>query len=169
MQRIVPCLWFDNNCEEAVNYYVDTFSNAPSKRGESKIVSMQRYEEGMNTPGIEEMVGKIVTAVFELDGHQFMALDGGPTFSLNEAVSFQVECEDQAEVDYFWEKLTADGGEESQCGWLKDKFGLSWQIVPKRLGELMDDPDKEKVRRVINCMLNMKKLIVEDLEKAAVE
>jgi predicted 3-demethylubiquinone-9 3-methyltransferase (glyoxalase superfamily) len=166
MQRIVPCLWFDRNCEEAVNFYIDTFTNAPQKRGESKIISIQRYEEGMNTPSIENMLGKVITAIFELDGHQFMALDGGPTFKLSEAVSFQIECADQKEVDYFWSKLTADGGEESVCGWLKDAFGLSWQVVPKQLGEMLQDPDKEKALRVMNAMLQMKKIDVPTLQKA---
>lgn len=169
MQKIVPSLWFDKECEDAVNLYIDIFNSAPNKKEESKIVSIQRYEKGIETPGAEEMEGKILTAIFELAGQRFMALDGGPIFKFNESVSFFVECEDQEEVDYFWERLTADGGEESVCGWLKDKFGLSWQIVPKRLGELMEDPDKEKAHRVANRMLKMKKIIIADLEEAAKE
>jgi predicted 3-demethylubiquinone-9 3-methyltransferase (glyoxalase superfamily) len=153
------------NCEEAVNYYIDTFNKSPNMKSQSKIISIQRYEEGMQTPGIENMVGKVLTAIFELNGQSFMALDGGPTFKLSEAVSFQIECEDQAEVDYFWERLSAVP-ESEQCGWAKDKFGLSWQIVPKRLGELLGDPDSEKANRVLNAMLEMKKINVEELERA---
>ena len=134
-------------------------------KSQSKIISIQRYEEGMQTPGIENMVGKILTAIFKLNGQSFMALDGGPTFKLSEAVSFQIECEDQAEVDYFWERLSAVT-ESEQCGWAKDQFGLSWQIVPKRLGELLSDPNPEKANRVLNAMLEMKKIDVEELERA---
>lgn len=166
MQKITPSLWFDKNCEEALNYYVDTFNGAPSKRAESKIISIQRYEKGMQTPGIEDMEGKILTAIFELEGQRFMALDGGSYFKLNEAVSFLVDCEDQEEVDYFWEKLSAVP-ESEQCGWVKDKFGLSWQIIPKRMGELLSDRDKEKSQRVLNAMLQMKKIDIAELEKAA--
>jgi|SRR5690606_33525087 len=166
MQKIVPSLWFDNNCEEAVNYYISVFNGSPSKTADSKIISLQRYEEGMQTPGIEQMLGKVLTVIFELNGQRFMALDGGPYFKFNEAISLHVECEDQAEVDYFWEKLS-QVPESEECGWVKDKFGLSWQIVPKRLSELLQDPDKEKAHRVMNAMLQMKKIIVEDLEKAA--
>lgn len=165
MQKIVPSFWFDMNCEEAVNYYVDTFNSSPNKKVESKIITMQRYEAGMETPGIEHMVGKVLTAIFELNGQRFMALDGGPVFNFTEAISFYVECEDQAEVDHFWSKLSAVP-ESEQCGWVKDKFGLSWQIVPKRLGELLGDPDQEKSHRVMNAMLQMKKIDVEGLEKA---
>ncbi len=166
MQKITPCIWFDKNCEEAVNHYVDTFNGSPNKKGESKIISIHRYEKGMETPGIEEMEGKVLTAIFELEGQSFMALDGGPIFKLNEAFSLVIDCEDQKEVDYFWEKLSAVP-ESEQCGWAKDKFGLSWQITPKRLGELLQDPDKEKAHRVMNSMLEMKKIVIADLEKAA--
>jgi predicted 3-demethylubiquinone-9 3-methyltransferase (glyoxalase superfamily) len=166
MQKIVPSLWFDKNCEEAINYYIDTFNTAPYKDKESKIVSIARYEKGMDTPGMPEMEGKVITAIFELAGQRFMALDGGPIFKFNESVSFYVECADQKEVDYFWEKLSAVA-ESEQCGWLKDRFGLSWQIVPKRLGELLSDPDKEKAHRVMNSMLQMKKIDIAALEKAS--
>ncbi len=166
MQKITPCLWFDKNCEEAINHYVDTFKGSPQKNGESKIISIARYEKGMQTPGIEEMEGKVITAIFELAGQSFMALDGGPIFKLNEAASLVIDCEDQEEVDYFWEKLSAVP-ESEQCGWTKDKFGLSWQITPKRLGELLQDPDKEKAHRVMNAMLEMKKIDIAELEKAA--
>ncbi|MCA9381885.1 VOC family protein [Candidatus Dojkabacteria bacterium] len=165
MQKITPSLWFDMNCEEAVNYYVEVFNGAPNKIEESKIISINRYEEGMQTPNNDEMLGKVLTAIFELNGQRFMALDGGPTFKLSEAVSFEIECEDQSEVDYFWEKLSAVT-ESAICGWAKDQFGLSWQIVPKRLGELLSDPDKEKAHRVMNALLQMSKIVVADLERA---
>lgn len=165
MNKIVPSLWFDIQCEEAMNYYVDTFNGAPNKREESRIVSITRYEKGMEAPGAEAMEGKVITGIFELAGQRFMALDGGPTFLFTEAISFYVECEDQKEVDYFWGKLSAVP-EAEQCGWCKDKFGVSWQIVPKQLGELMGDPDPVKSKRVINAMLKMHKIIVADLQKA---
>lgn len=165
MQKITPCLWFDMNCEEAINYYVSVFNDSPNKAQESKVISIQRYEEGMQTPDNDRMLGKVLTAIFELNGQKFIALDGGPVFKLSEAISFEIECKDQAEVDYFWAKLSAVP-ESEQCGWCKDKFGLSWQIIPKRLGELLADPDKEKANRVMNAMLEMHKIVVEDLEKA---
>ncbi|MEX2209977.1 MAG: VOC family protein [Patescibacteria group bacterium] len=165
-QKIVPSLWFDKECEEAIKFYVDTFNAAPGKRAESRIVTLQRYPEDKQvgpTPGME---GKVLTAIFELAGQRFMALDGGPIFTFNESVSFYVECEDQEEVDYFWGKLSAVP-ESEQCGWLKDKYGLSWQVVPKQLGELMSDPDKAKAGRVMDAMLKMKKIDVAGLERAA--
>ncbi len=165
MQKISPSLWFDMNCEEAVNYYIETFNGAPNKTAESRIISMQRYEEGMQTPDNDKMLGKVLTVIFELNGQKFLALDGGPIFKFSEAISFEVECEDQSEVDYFWGKLSAVK-ESEQCGWCKDKFGLSWQITPKRLGELLSDPDKEKAHRVMNAMLEMHKIDVEGLERA---
>jgi predicted 3-demethylubiquinone-9 3-methyltransferase (glyoxalase superfamily) len=165
MQKIVPCLWFDKETEEAINFYVDVFNGAPNKKQESKIVNIMRYEKGMEAPGAQEMEGKIITAIFELAGQRFMALDGGPIFKFNEAISLDVECETQAEVDYFWEKLSAVP-ESEQCGWLKDKFGLSWQIVPKRLGELLNDSNKKKSLAAMNAMLKMHKLDVAELEKA---
>ena len=165
MNKIIPSLWFDTQCEEAMHYYVDTFNGAPHKKQASSIVSITRYEKGMEAPGAEQMEGKVITGIFELAGQRFMALDGGPVFAFNEAISFFVECEDQSEVDYFWKKLSAVS-EAEQCGWCKDKFGLSWQIVPRQLGELIGDPDPVKSKRVINAMLKMKKIIVADLEKA---
>lgn len=165
MNKIVPSLWFDTQCEEAMNYYVDTFNGAPNKKEESKIVSITRYEKGMETPGAEQMIGKVITGIFELAGQRYMALDGGPVFNFTEAISFFVECADQKEVDYFWSKLSAVS-EAEQCGWCKDKFGLSWQIVPKQLGELMGTSDPAKSMRVVNAMLKMKKIIVADLQKA---
>lgn len=165
MQKITPCLWFDNNCEEAINYYIDTFNGSPNKQVESRIVSIKRYEKGMEVPGMPQMEGKIITAIFELAGQKFMALDGGPIFKLNESISFEIECDSQEEVDYFWGKLSFVP-ESEQCGWVKDKFGLSWQIVPKRLGELFNDEDKAKAHKVMNAMLKMKKIVIADLEKA---
>ena len=122
MQKIVPSLWFDQDTEEAVNFYIDIFNGSPHKGGDSKLISLTRYEQGMDVPGAEQMEGKVLTAIFELNGQRFMALDGGPLFKFTEAVSFYVECEDQAEVDYFWNRLSASP-EAEQCGWLKDKFG----------------------------------------------
>ena len=151
--KITPFLWFDANAEEATNFYTSIFKN-------SEIISVSRYGEG--SPG---QPGKVMTTTFILDGQIFMALNGGPHFKFNEAISFFVNCETQAEVDEMWEKLT-DGGEESQCGWLKDKFGVSWQIVPTALGELMGDPNPEKSRRVMEAMLQMHKIDVEKLKQA---
>jgi predicted 3-demethylubiquinone-9 3-methyltransferase (glyoxalase superfamily) len=165
MKNIVPFLWFDTKCEEAMNYYVDAFNGSPYKKSESRIVSITRYEKGMEAPGAEQMEGKVLTGIFELAGQRFMALDGGPVFTFNESTSFYVECEDQKEVDYFWKKLSAVP-ESEQCGWCKDKFGLSWQIIPKQLGELMGDSDPVKVKRVVNAMLKMHKIVVADLQKA---
>jgi len=165
MNEIVPFFWFDMQAEEAMNFYVDTFNGSPYKQKESRIISIARYEKGLDTPGAEAMEGKVLTAIFELAGQRFMALDGGPLFKFNEATSFYVECEDQQEVDYFWNKLSAVP-ESEQCGWLKDRFGLSWQIIPKQLGELLSDPDRVKAQRVGNAMLQMKKIVVADLQKA---
>jgi len=164
-QQIVPSLWFDTETEEAVNFYVALFNGSPNKSEDSRIVSITRYEEGMEAPGADRMLGKVITAIFELNGQRFMALDGGPIFKFNEAVSFYVECADQEEVDYFWTRLSAVP-EAERCGWLKDRFGLSWQIVPKRLGELLSAPDKKKSLAAMNAMLKMKKIVIEDLQRA---
>ncbi len=153
MSKITPFLWFNDQAEEAMNFYTSIFKN-------SKIGSVSRYGEG--GPGPQ---GSVMTATFELDGQQFMALNGGPLFTFTEAISFFVNCETQAEVDELWEKLT-EGGEESQCGWLKDKYGLSWQIVPSVLGELLNAPDAEKAGRVMNAMLQMKKIDIAGLRAA---
>jgi predicted 3-demethylubiquinone-9 3-methyltransferase (glyoxalase superfamily) len=158
-QKIIPCLWFDKNAEEAMNFYTSIFND-------SKIVSITRYPEGYDEGPMKGMEGKVLTGIFELNGQQFMCLDGGPIFKFNEAISFQVSCENQEEVDELWEKLSAIP-ESEQCGWLKDKFGLSWQIIPKVLGELMSDPDKAKAKRVTDAMLKMKKIDVAGLEAAA--
>ncbi len=164
-QKIIPSLWFDKECEEAINFYVTVFSQNPSSARSSKIVSIQRYPEGQQIGPMKNMEGKVLTAIFELEGQRFMALDGGPLFKFNESVSFYVECETQVEVDYFWEKLSAVP-EAEQCGWLKDKFGLSWQIIPRQLSEYLSDPDKEKAGRVMQSMLQMKKIEIAELKKA---
>lgn len=165
VQKIVPSLWFDKETEEAVNFYVDVFNTSPHKRQDSKIISIARYEQGMEVPGAEQMEGKVLTAIFELSGQRFMALDGGPIFKFNESVSFYVECEDQDEVDHFWNNLSAVP-ESEQCGWLKDKFGLSWQIVPKQLGELLGSPARKNALAATNAMLQMKKIVIADLQRA---
>jgi predicted 3-demethylubiquinone-9 3-methyltransferase (glyoxalase superfamily) len=165
MQKIVPCLWFDKNCEEAINFYIDTFNASPQSKKDAKIVSIERYPEDKQVGPVKDMEGKILTVIFELAGQRFMALDGGPYFKFNEAVSFYVECADQEEVDYFFEKLSAVP-ESEQCGWLKDKFGLSWQIIPKQLGEYLSDQDREKAGRVMDAMLQMKKIDIAGLKKA---
>ncbi len=153
MQKITPFLWFDDNLEEAMNFYASVFKN-------SKIGNVSRY--GDAGPGEK---GKVMTAAFELEGQKFMGLNGGPTFKFTEAVSFFVSVETQEEVDYYWSKLSEEG-QESQCGWLKDKFGLSWQIVPTALGELLGDPDPEKSNRVMQAMLKMHKIDIATLEQA---
>ena len=154
MQKITTCLWFDNNAEEAVTFYTSIFKN-------SKVLEVSRWGEG--GPGPE---GSVLTMRFELDGVELMALNGGPAFKFTEAISLSVDCQSQAEVDDLWEKLTADGGEPSQCGWLKDKFGLSWQIVPRALPEMLGDPDPAKSRRVMEAMLKMKKIDIKTLQEA---
>ena len=164
-QKIVPSLWFDKETEEAVNFYVSVFNGSPHKSGDSRVISITRYEKGMEVPGAAEMEGKVLTAIFELNGQRFMALDGGPIFKFSEAVSFYVECEDQGEVDHFWGKLSAVP-ESEQCGWLKDKYGLSWQIVPRQMGILISDPNRKKALAATNAMLKMKKIVVAELQKA---
>ena len=164
-QRITPFLWFEKQAEEAIGYYVKVFNEAPHSRKNSKVNFIQRYEKGIQTPGAAEMEGKVLTAEFELDGQRFQALDGGPIFKFNESVSLLVDCRDQEEVDYFWSRLSAVK-ESEQCGWCKDKFGLSWQIIPTRLGELLSDPSREKAHKVANVMLQMHKIVIKDLEEA---
>ena len=157
MKKITPFLWFDNQAEEAMNFYVSIFKN-------SKIVSVARYDdESAKASG--RPAGSVMTATFQLDGQDFIALNGGPEFEFTEAISFFVNCETQEEVDELWEKLTK-GGEEVQCGWLKDKYGISWQIVPTILGELMSDPDPVKAQRVTKAMLQMKKIDIKALKQA---
>lgn len=149
MQKITPFLWFNGNIEEAMNFYTSIFKNG-------KILNIHR---------VGGVKGKMLTATFELEGQKFMALDGGPMFKFTEAISFFVSCKTQEEVDFFWEKLSA-GGEKSRCGWLKDKFGLSWQIIPDALGKLMGDPDPVKAKRMMDAMMQMNKIEIKGLEKA---
>jgi predicted 3-demethylubiquinone-9 3-methyltransferase (glyoxalase superfamily) len=153
MQKITPFLWFDNNAEEAMNFYVSIFKN-------SKVLTVSRYGEAGPGPS-----GTVMTAEFELEGQEFVALNGGPRFKFTEAISFVVNCETQEEVDYFWERLS-EGGQQSRCGWLKDKFGLWWQVVPVILAELMGDKDPEKSKRVMQSMLTMDKIEIEPLKRA---
>jgi len=158
MQKITPFLWFDGQAEEAANFYTSLFKN-------SKIGRILRYtEEAAEAAG--RPVGSVLTIEFEIEGQKFVALNGGPLFRFSESVSFVVNCETQEEVDYFWEKLTADGGEESQCGWLKDKFGLSWQITPTVLIDMLHDKDPGKAERVMNAMLQMQKIEIPKLKAA---
>jgi len=160
-QKITPCLWFDDQAEEAVKFYTAIFRN-------SRIVKITRYgEAGRDVHG--KPAGTVMAVAFELDGQTFTALNGGPVFKFNEAVSFQVNCETQEEVDYFWEKLTEGGDEKAQqCGWLKDKYGVSWQVVPTILTEMIADPDSEKSQRAMGAMLRMKKIDIDALRRAYV-
>ncbi|TMA83529.1 MAG: VOC family protein [Deltaproteobacteria bacterium] len=157
MQKITPFLWFDDKAEEAVSFYTSIFEN-------SKIVKIARYgDAGAQVSGRPK--GTVMTVAFQLDGQEFVALNGGPQFKFTEAISFVVNCQTQEEVDEYWEKLSA-GGQEVQCGWLKDKYGLSWQIVPTILGEMLSDPDPKKAERVMKAMLQMKKIDIKGLEQA---
>src|SRR5688572_23790519 len=157
MQKITPFLWFDNKAEEAANFYVSLFKN-------SKITGTTRYDEkAAEATGRQK--GTVMTMEFQLEGQEFVALNGGPHFKFTEAISFVVNCETQEEVDDFWATLS-EGGAEVQCGWLKDKYGLSWQIVPTVLGEMMQDKDPEKTKRVMGAMLQMKKLDIQTLKQA---
>jgi predicted 3-demethylubiquinone-9 3-methyltransferase (glyoxalase superfamily) len=155
MPKIAPCLWFDNQGEEAAKFYTSVFPN-------SRITEVQHYPEA--APGVA--AGTVSTVSFSLDGHDYVALNGGPAFTFSEAVSLQVYCGSQEEVDDYWAKLT-DGGEESACGWLKDRYGLSWQIIPTALLELTADPDRERAARVFAAMLQMKKIDIAELYRAA--
>ncbi|MBM2840995.1 MAG: 3-demethylubiquinone-9 3-methyltransferase [Bacteroidetes bacterium] len=154
MQKITPFLWFDNQAEEAMNLYTSIFKN-------SKILSVARY--GDAGPGPK---GTVMTASFQLDGQEFVALNAGPRFKFTEAISFVINCTTQEDVDYYWEKLSGNGGQESMCGWLKDKFGLSWQVVPTVLIELLQDKDAAKSQRVMQAMLQMKKIDIRKLQQA---
>jgi predicted 3-demethylubiquinone-9 3-methyltransferase (glyoxalase superfamily) len=153
MSSISPFLWFDTRAEEAAEFYVSVFPD-------SRILSVSRYPEGSPTPGAAMSVS------FVLDGVEFQALNAGPMFTFSEAISFFVAAETQEKIDEYWTVLTSGGGEPSQCGWLKDRFGLSWQIVPPRLGELLADPDPERAARVMQAMLGMQKIVIADLENA---
>jgi len=152
-KKVTPFLWFDNQAEEAMNFYVSIFKN-------SRVLGCSRYGEAGPEPA-----GTVLLARFELDGQEFIALNGGPRFKFTEAISFSVSCETQPEIDEMWEKLS-EGGLKSRCGWLKDKYGLSWQIIPPILGELMGDKDPEKSKRVMEAMLKMTKIEIEKLKQA---
>jgi predicted 3-demethylubiquinone-9 3-methyltransferase (glyoxalase superfamily) len=154
MERIRPCLWFDTQAEEAARFYTSVFPN-------SRITDVQRFGEG--APGEP---GAVMVVEFEIDGQGFMALNGGPAFNFTEAISFYRSCETQDEVDELWARLTEDGGQESQCGWLKDRYGVSWQIVPRALGELLSDPDPAKASAVMQAMLKMSKIETQVLRDA---
>lgn len=155
MQKITPFLWFDNNLEEAIEFYSSIFDDA-------KVINITK--SGKAGPGPE---GTLFSATFQLAGQTFMAMNAGPMFKFNEAISFLVSCKDQQEIDYYWEKLTAEGGEESMCGWLKDRFGLSWQIVPSNLGELLWHSDPEVSAKVMQALYQMHKLDIAALKQAA--
>jgi predicted 3-demethylubiquinone-9 3-methyltransferase (glyoxalase superfamily) len=155
MQRITPFLWFDDQAEAAANFYISVFKN-------SKINGTSHYT-GEEPSGQK---GSVMTVSFELDGQEFVALNGGPKFKFTEAVSFVVNCETQEEIDYYWERLTADGGEEVQCGWLADKFGLSWQVVPTKIREWMEDKDPARTQRVMHAVMQMKKLDMAAMQRA---
>ncbi len=153
-QKITPNLWFDTEAEQAADFYVSLFKN-------SRIVNVAHYTDAGPRPA-----GTVMTVEFELDGQRFVGINGGPQFKFDEAISMQITCEDQDEVDYFWERLT-DGGEESQCGWCKDRYGLSWQVVPKGMEEVFANPDPEAARRAMEAMLEMRKLDIAALRSAA--
>jgi predicted 3-demethylubiquinone-9 3-methyltransferase (glyoxalase superfamily) len=154
MQQITPFLWFDSNAEEAVNFYISIFKN-------SKVLKVYRYPEGSPAPA-----GSVMTISFQLNGQDYTALNGGPHVKFNEAISLVVNCDTQAEVDEYWAKLTAAGGQEVQCGWLKDKFGLSWQIWPVGIMKFYESKDREKVQRAFQAMMTMKKLDINAMQKA---
>jgi predicted 3-demethylubiquinone-9 3-methyltransferase (glyoxalase superfamily) len=156
MQKISPFLWFDSNAEEAANFYVSIFKD-------SKILKIARYGEAGPGPA-----GSVMVVNFQIEGQDFIALNGGPLFKFTEAISFVINCQTQEEVDHYWNKLTA-GGQESQCGWLKDKYGLSWQVTPTILGELLADKDQKKAQRVMQAMLQMKKIDIAELKRAAAQ
>lgn len=159
MSRLTPFLWFDNQAEQAVKFYTSIFKK-------SKVGNTARYDEtGEKVAG--RPAGSVMTIEFSLDGQKFIALNGGPHFKFNEAVSFVVHCKTQAEVDYYWKKLTSGGGKEVQCGWLKDKYGVSWQIVPEALGKLTSGKDRARTERVMSAMFDMVKLDIKKLEAAA--
>ena len=157
MQKITPCLWFDHHAEEAAKFYTSIFKN-------SKIKAITRYgEAGADVSG--QPKGSVMTVSFVLDGQEFTALNGGPLFKFSEAISLEVTCKTQKEIDYFWEKLS-QGGKKSQCGWLKDKYGLSWQVVPAMLREMFESKDPKKTEKVMKAMLKMQKLVIKDLKQA---
>ena len=154
MKTITPCLWFDGNAEEAVKFYTSIFKDG-------KILSTSYYGPGMHLPE-----GTVLTITFEIMGQQFMALNGGPEFKFDEAISLMIPCDTQEEIDYYWDKLTAAGGQPVQCGWLKDKFGLSWQVVPRIIEKHLNDKDQAKTDRVMKAVMGMVKLDIAEIEKA---
>ena len=158
MQKITPFLWFDHQAEEAAKFYTSVFKN-------SKLGRILRYDE-TSAKAAGRPVGSVLTIEFEIEGQKFTALNGGPEFKFNESVSFVVNCKTQEEVDYFWEKLTAGGGQESECGWLKDKFGLSWQVTPTVLIDMLNDKDPKKAGRVMKAMMQMQKIEINKLKAA---
>jgi len=158
MQKITPFLWFDNQAEEAAKFYTSVFEN-------SKVGRILRYDEA-SAKAAGGAVGSVLTIEFEIGGQKFTALNGGPEFKFNESISFVVNCDTQKEVDYFWEKLAADGGQESHCGWLKDKFGVSWQITPTVLIDMLNDKDAKKAERAMKAMLQMQKIDIKTLKEA---
>lgn len=161
MSKITPFLWFDKEAEEAINYYIKVFKGAPSDDAkDSEILEIRRYPTGYSEGPMANMEGKVLTAVFKLGGQKIMVLDGGPIFKFSEAISFYVDCQDQAEIDYFWSKLCQDQ-DSGQCGWCKDKFGLSWQIIPNNMSELL------KTKKAVDAMLKMKKINIKELEEAS--
>jgi predicted 3-demethylubiquinone-9 3-methyltransferase (glyoxalase superfamily) len=157
-QKITPFLWFDGNAEEAAAFYTSVFKN-------SDVSSKSKYNEASSEVSGQPK-GSVMVVEFEIAGQHFIALNGGPQFKFTEAVSFSINCKDQDEVDYYWSRLTADGGQESQCGWLKDKFGLSWQVVPESIGDLVGGPDPAGSKRAMEAMLKMKKLDIAELKRA---
>lgn len=161
MQKITPFLWFDGQAEEAISLYVKLFSSSPDPRP-AKVIDIKYWSKSSPFPE-----NQVMTASFEIDGHTYYAFDAGPQFKFSEATSFLVSCDTQEEIDHFWNGFINTGGQESMCGWLKDKFGFSWQIVPPALMKLMADADKEKAGRVMQAMMGMRKLIIADLEAAA--
>lgn len=154
MKTITPCLWFDDNAEEAVKFYTSVFKNG-------KILSTSYYGPGMHLPE-----GTVLTVTFEIMGQEFMALNGGPEFKFDEAISLMIPCDTQEEIDYYWDKLTAAGGQPVQCGWLKDKYGLSWQVVPRIIEKHLNDKDQAKTNRVMKAVMGMVKLDIAEIEKA---
>lgn len=155
MNKITPCLWFDKEAEQAVNFYLSVFRDG-------KVGEVLRYGEGAPMPA-----GTVLTMTFEAGGVSFIALNGGPHFQFNEAISLSIDCKSQAEVDYYWDRLTADGGKPGQCGWLKDKYGISWQVVPARMIELLKDRDAGRARRAMQAMMQMTKIDIAKAEAAA--
>ena len=161
MKKITPMLWFDGQAEQATEHYIAVFSKRPgANRGQSRVLETSRYSEAGPGPA-----GSVMVIRFELEGQEFTALNGGPEYKFSEAVSFVIDCEDQREVDYFWNAL-AQGGEEGPCGWLKDRFGLSWQVVPREMMQMLGSPEQEKAQRAVKAMLQMKKLDVAELRRA---